>query len=99
MDPFDPEAIAAGLAAVLEDAALDARLAGETVDVTLPGRNGTRGGLRATGGLMLGPMSLLQSSSGVALGRASTITPSLSAGRRSLSLLLNRSLLFLFVFR
>ncbi|MBD9435384.1 phenylalanine--tRNA ligase subunit alpha [Pseudoxanthomonas sp. PXM03] len=31
--------------AVLEDAALDARLAGETVDVTLPGRNGTRGGL------------------------------------------------------
>ena len=30
---------------VLEDAALDARLAGETIDVTLPGRNGTRGGL------------------------------------------------------
>ena len=48
---------------------------------------GTRGGLRATGGLMLGPMSLVQSSSGLALGRASTITPSLSAGRRGLSLL------------
>jgi phenylalanyl-tRNA synthetase alpha chain len=30
---------------VLEDAALDARLAGETIDVTLPGRNATRGGL------------------------------------------------------
>jgi len=31
--------------AILEDAALDARLAGETLDVTLPGRNGARGGL------------------------------------------------------
>ncbi len=31
--------------AVLEDAALDARLAGESIDVTLPGRNGARGGL------------------------------------------------------
>ncbi|MFT3761807.1 MAG: phenylalanine--tRNA ligase subunit alpha [Pseudoxanthomonas sp.] len=31
--------------AVLEDAALDARLAGETVDVTLPGRNRERGGI------------------------------------------------------
>ncbi|CAN4278439.1 phenylalanine--tRNA ligase subunit alpha [Pseudoxanthomonas sp. LjRoot125] len=31
--------------AILEDAALDARLAGETIDITLPGRNGTRGGL------------------------------------------------------
>ncbi len=30
---------------VLEDAALDARLAHETIDVTLPGRHGTRGGL------------------------------------------------------
>ena len=30
---------------VLEDAALDARLAGETIDVTLPGCNPTRGGL------------------------------------------------------
>ena len=30
---------------VLEDAALDARLTGEAIDVTLPGRNGTRGGL------------------------------------------------------
>ena len=31
--------------AILEHAALDARLAGETIDITLPGRNGTRGGL------------------------------------------------------
>jgi phenylalanyl-tRNA synthetase alpha chain len=30
---------------LLESAALDARLAGETIDVTLPGRNGQRGGL------------------------------------------------------
>ncbi|HSD16062.1 MAG TPA: phenylalanine--tRNA ligase subunit alpha [Thermomonas sp.] len=29
----------------LDDAALDARLAGETVDVTLPGRDGARGGV------------------------------------------------------
>ena len=29
----------------LDDAALDARLAGETVDVTLPGRDGERGGV------------------------------------------------------
>ncbi len=42
------DAISGALAArkaVLEDAALDARLAGESVDVTLPGRNGDRGGL------------------------------------------------------
>ena len=42
------DAIGEALAArktVLEDAALDAKLAGETVDVTLPGRNGFRGGI------------------------------------------------------
>ncbi|OWQ83094.1 hypothetical protein CDN99_27155 [Roseateles aquatilis] len=49
--------------------------------------SGTRGGLRATGGLLVGPMSLLQSSSGQALGRGSAITSALSAGRRTLSLL------------
>ena len=38
------EALAARKAA-LEDAALDARLAGEATDVTLPGRDGGRGGL------------------------------------------------------
>jgi len=31
--------------AALDDDALDARLAGETIDVTLPGRNGARGGI------------------------------------------------------
>lgn len=42
------DAIAQALAqrkAALEDAALDARLAGEAIDVTLPGRNPGRGGL------------------------------------------------------
>jgi len=42
------DAISAALAArkdVLENAALDARLAGEAIDVTLPGRNPARGGL------------------------------------------------------
>ncbi|WP_454829783.1 phenylalanine--tRNA ligase subunit alpha [Pseudoxanthomonas wuyuanensis] len=42
------DAIAEALSArkaLLEDAALDARLSGETIDVTLPGRNGNRGGL------------------------------------------------------
>ncbi len=42
------ETVAAALGerrAVLDAAALDARLAAETVDVTLPGRNGERGGL------------------------------------------------------
>ncbi|UXH77761.1 hypothetical protein [Roseateles amylovorans] len=47
----------------------------------------TRGGLRATGGLMLGPMSLVQSSSGLALGRGSTLTSYFSVGQRGLSLL------------
>ncbi|MGH8062367.1 MAG: phenylalanine--tRNA ligase subunit alpha, partial [Pseudoxanthomonas sp.] len=42
------DAIAAALSArkaLLEDAALDARLAGESIDVTLPGRDPERGGL------------------------------------------------------
>ena len=42
------DAIASALStrkALLEDAALDARLAGENIDVTLPGRNPGRGGL------------------------------------------------------
>ncbi len=42
------DAISAALAArkvALEDAALDARLAGETIDVTLPGRDAARGGV------------------------------------------------------
>ncbi len=47
----------------------------------------TRGGLRATGGLLLGPVSLVQSSSGLALGRGASLTSYLSVGQRSLSLL------------
>jgi phenylalanyl-tRNA synthetase alpha chain len=42
------EAISAALSArktALDDAALDARLAGESIDVTLPGRNAARGGV------------------------------------------------------
>src|SRR5690606_8569019 len=42
------DAVAQALAArreVLEDAALDARLAGEAIDPTLPGRNAQRGGI------------------------------------------------------
>ncbi len=42
------DAIGSALAArkiALDDAALDARLATETIDITLPGRNGVRGGL------------------------------------------------------
>lgn len=42
------DAISGALAArkaALDDAALDARLAGETIDVTLPGRNAARGGV------------------------------------------------------
>ena len=42
------DAIAAALAArkaALDDAVLDARLAGETIDVTLPGRDAVRGGV------------------------------------------------------
>ncbi|MBB3195805.1 hypothetical protein [Roseateles terrae] len=48
---------------------------------------GTRGGLRATGGLLVGPLSLVQSSSGMALGRGASLSPYLSVGQRSLSLL------------
>src|SRR5690349_20548102 len=42
------DSIAAALSArkaLLEDAVLDARLGGERIDVTLPGRNAERGGL------------------------------------------------------
>ena len=42
------DAISAALSTrktALDDAALDARLAGETIDVTLPGRDGARGGV------------------------------------------------------
>lgn len=48
----------------------------------------TRGGLRATGGVLMGPLSLVQSSSGLALGRQASLGPYLSLGHRSLNLLM-----------
>ena len=42
------------------------------------------GGLRATGGLLLGPLSLTQSSAGLALGRGASVSPYLSASMRNL---------------
>jgi len=49
------------------------------------GMGGVRGGLRLSGGMMLGPTSLALSSSGLALGNSGD--QSVSVGRRSLSLL------------
>ena len=50
--------------------------------LTSSGMKGVRGGLRATGGMLLGPLSLTQSSSGLALGSAGD--QSVSYGQRSL---------------
>lgn len=49
--------------------------------LTTAGFSGLSGGLRATGGMLVGPLSLAQSSGGLALGGAAV-----SAGRRSLVL-------------
>ncbi|MBV8034578.1 hypothetical protein [Roseateles sp.] len=59
---------------------LSANLLGDYY-LTGSGFSGLRGGLRATGGLLLGTPSMSQSSSGLALGSGP-----ISAGRRSLSL-------------
>lgn len=59
---------------------LSANLLGDYY-LTNSGFSGLGGGLRATGGLLLGPLSLSQSSGGLALGNGP-----ISAGRRSLSL-------------
>ena len=50
--------------------------------LTSSGMTGVRGGLRATGGMLLGPVSLTQSSAGLALG--SPGDQSVSYGQRSL---------------
>ena len=50
--------------------------------LTSSGMKGVRGGLRATGGMLLGPSSLTQSSAGLALGSAGD--QSVSYGQRSL---------------
>jgi hypothetical protein len=59
---------------------LSANLLGDYY-LTGSGLGGVQGGLRATGGMLMGPLSLLQSSSGLALG-----TNAFQFGRRSLSL-------------
>jgi hypothetical protein len=59
---------------------LSANLMGDYY-LTSSGFSSLRGGLRATGGLLLGPLSMVQSSGGLALGSGPV-----SAGRRSLSL-------------
>lgn len=59
---------------------LSANLLGDYY-LTSSGFTSLRGGLRATGGLLLGPLSMSQSSGGLALGSGP-----LSAGRRSVSL-------------
>jgi len=58
---------------------LSANLLGDYY-LTSSGFSGLRGGLRATGGLLLGPLSMAQSSGGLALGSGP-----ISAGRRSLT--------------
>lgn len=59
---------------------LSANLLGDYY-LTSSGFSGLHGGLRATGGLLLGPLSMAQSSGGLALGGGP-----ISAGRRSLTL-------------
>lgn len=59
---------------------LSANLLGDYY-LTSSGFSSLNGGLRATGGLLLGPLSMSQSSGGLALGNG---TGPLSAGRRSL---------------
>jgi hypothetical protein len=59
---------------------LSANLLGDYY-LTRSGFSSLQGGLRATGGLLLGPLSMSQSSGGLALGSGPV-----SAGRRSLSL-------------
>lgn len=59
---------------------LSANLLGDYY-LTGSGISGLGGGLRATGGLLLGPLSMSQSSGGLALGQGPV-----SAGRRSLAL-------------
>jgi hypothetical protein len=51
--------------------------------LTRSGLTGVRGGLRATGGMLLGPLSLTQSSAGLALGD-SGVDHSVSFGQRAL---------------
>ncbi len=66
---------------------LSANLLGDYY-LTGSGLGGIRGGLRATGGMLLGPMSLSQASAGLALGgSAFQLGQNVAVGQRSLSLL------------
>lgn len=66
---------------------LSANLLGDYY-LTGSGIGGVRGGLRATGGMLIGPLSLSQTSAGLALGSSALqLGSSLSVGQRSVSLL------------
>jgi len=66
---------------------LSANLLGDYY-LTGSGLGGVRGGLRATGGMLLGPMSLSQASAGLALGgSAFQLGRNVAIGQRSLGLL------------
>lgn len=66
---------------------LSANLLGDYY-LTGSGLGGVRGGLRATGGMLMGPLALSQTSAGLALGSSAlSIGPNLSVGQRSISLL------------
>lgn len=66
---------------------LSANLLGDYY-LTSSGLGGIRGGLRATGGVLLGPMSLSQASAGLALGgSAFQLGQNVAVGQRSMGLL------------
>lgn len=66
---------------------LSANLLGDYY-LTGPGFGGLRGGLRATGGMLVGSLSLAQSSGGLALGSGATrLGSGLAIGQRSVNLL------------
>ena len=66
---------------------LSANLLGDYY-LTGSGLGGVRGGLRATGGMLIGPLSLSQTSAGLALGASAlNVGTNLSIGQRSISLL------------
>jgi len=66
---------------------LSANLLGDYY-LTGSGLGGVRGGLRATGGVLLGPLSMAQTGAGLALGASSTqLGQHVAVGQRSLSLL------------
>jgi hypothetical protein len=65
---------------------LSANLLGDYY-LTGSGLGGVRGGLRATGGMLVGPLSLSQTGAGLSLGSSSSYGEGLTVGQRSMSLL------------